>query len=66
MEYYHYFTKRTWFYEYIAFNEYQRACHFEKGLHPSIRKFVSILILLTYDKIFNQDLMVKKLDNNNK
>ena len=63
MEYDHYFTKLAHFSPHNVFNEYQGVRHFERGLRPSIRKSVVVLILPTYAKVLNRALMVEKLDN---
>nr|XP_009410153.1 PREDICTED: uncharacterized protein LOC103992242 [Musa acuminata subsp. malaccensis] len=63
MEYDHHFTELAQFSPYIAFNESQRARHFERGLRSSIRKSVAVLILPTYAEVLNRALVVEKLDN---
>ena len=63
MEYDHYFTKLVQFSLYIVFNEHQRAHHFERRICLLIKNSIITLILLIYAKVFNQALMVKKLDN---
>ena len=63
MEYDHHFTELAQFSPHIAFNESQRARHFERGLRSSIRKSIAVLILPTYAEVLNRALVVEKLDN---
>ena len=63
MEYDHHFTELAQFSPHIAFNESQRARHFERGLRSSIRKSVVVMILPTYAEVLNRALVVEKLDN---